>query len=138
MSAIGQVLHGGRVGLADLESMRDKLFYDRRDQRDALIKFGVLLGLSTVIAAGGVIGDSTATVIGAMIIAPLMTPIMAGALSIVTGDALHLARSAVIVVIGGCLSIGLSYCIGLLSVAVMAQHRPRHLSSDERRAPPCS
>ena len=46
MSAIGQVLHGGRVGLADLELMRDKLYYDRRDQRDALVKFGVLLGLS--------------------------------------------------------------------------------------------
>ena len=53
MSAIGAVLHGGRVGSADLELLRDKLFYDRRDQRDALVRFGVLLVLSTVIAAGG-------------------------------------------------------------------------------------
>ena len=54
-------------------------FYDHRDQRDALVLFGVLLALSTVIAAGGVVDDSTATVIGAMIIAPLMTPMMASA-----------------------------------------------------------
>jgi hypothetical protein len=33
-----------------------------------------LLLLSAVIATAGVVSDSTATVIGAMIIAPLMTP----------------------------------------------------------------
>ena len=38
--------------------------------------FWTLLTLSAVIAAAGVLGDSTATVIGAMIIAPLSTPIM--------------------------------------------------------------
>jgi hypothetical protein len=37
----------------------------------------VLLFLSTVIATYGILSDSTATVIGAMIIAPLMTPILA-------------------------------------------------------------
>jgi uncharacterized membrane protein len=35
-----------------------------------------LLLLSAVIATAGVVSDSTATVIGAMIIAPLMTPIL--------------------------------------------------------------
>ena len=133
MSAIGSVLHGGRVGPADLELLRDKLFYDRRDQRDALVKFGVLLGLSTVIAAGGVLGDSTATVIGAMIIAPMMTPIMASALSIVTGDAAHLARSALIVVVGACTSIALSFCIGLLSVAIDVSSNSQILSRTNPR-----
>ena len=118
MSAFGALLHGGKGDSADLELLRDKLFFDRRDRNDALLRFAVLLGLSTVIAAGGVLGDSTATVIGAMIIAPLMTPIMATALSIVTGDAAHLLRSLTIVVAGACTSIALSFFMGLMAVAV--------------------
>ena len=39
-----------------------------------------MLTLSAVIACAGVLVDSTATVIGAMIIAPLSTPIMGMAL----------------------------------------------------------
>jgi len=46
-------------------------------RRAKLEKYGVLLFLSSVIAIYGVLAESTATVIGAMIIAPLMTPILA-------------------------------------------------------------
>lgn len=46
--------------------------------------FWILLPLSALIACAGVLADSTATVIGAMIIAPLSTPIMGIALGIVT------------------------------------------------------
>lgn len=53
---------------------------DSRAKRSA---FWTMLTLSSVIAAGGVLTDSTATVIGAMIIAPLSTPIMGIALDIV-------------------------------------------------------
>lgn len=45
--------------------------------------FWTMLVLSAVIAAAGVLADSTATVIGAMVIAPLSTPIMGIALSLV-------------------------------------------------------
>lgn len=45
--------------------------------------FWTMLFFSAVIAAGGVLTDSTATVIGAMIIAPLSTPIMGIALGAV-------------------------------------------------------
>jgi uncharacterized hydrophobic protein (TIGR00271 family) len=53
---------------------------------DALAKksaFWTMLVLSAIIASAGVLGDSTATVIGAMIIAPLSTPIMGIALAAV-------------------------------------------------------
>ena len=36
--------------------------------------FWALLVLAAIIASAGVVADSTATVIGAMIVAPLMTP----------------------------------------------------------------
>lgn len=72
-----------RVTGVDLDRMTDRLFLDGRRQKTA---FWVLLALSAVIASAGVVGDSVATVIGAMIVAPLMTPILGTALAIVLGD----------------------------------------------------
>ena len=42
-----------------------------------LSRFWVLLVLAAMIASAGIVADSTATVIGALIVAPLMTPILA-------------------------------------------------------------
>jgi hypothetical protein len=67
----------------DLPQFEAKLFFEGAKRRVNLERFAVLLFLSTVIATYGVLGDSTATVIGAMIIAPLMTPIMATAAGLV-------------------------------------------------------
>lgn len=53
----------------------------------------VLLMLSTLIATFGLISNSTATVIGAMIVAPLMGPILGIALSLVQGDLPAFRRS---------------------------------------------
>ncbi len=70
----------------DIPKFQAKLFYEGDRLRPYLERFTVLLFLSAVIATMGVISDSTATVIGAMIIAPLMTPIMATAAALVTGQ----------------------------------------------------
>ena len=60
--------------------------------------------------------NSTATVIGAMIVAPLMTPIMASALAMVTGDANHLWRSLLLVGLGIVVAVGLSFVMAWLSI----------------------
>jgi uncharacterized hydrophobic protein (TIGR00271 family) len=62
--------------------------------------FWAMLVVSAVIAGAGVLSDSTATVIGAMIIAPLSTPIMGVALGIVLRDG-RLTRTSVRYVVGG-------------------------------------
>ncbi len=72
----------------------------------------MLLFLSTVIASYGVIGDLTATVIGAMIIAPLMTPIMATAAGLVMGDMRRAGRSFFVVVCGVAGTIFIGWFIG--------------------------
>ena len=59
-----------------------------------------MLTLSGMIAIAGVLADSTATVIGAMIIAPLGTPILGIALGIVTGHLSLVIRSILWVLIG--------------------------------------
>lgn len=71
-----------------------------RIRRDARPKtpFYVLITLSTIIAGLGLIVDSPAVVIGAMLVAPLMSPIIGTGLAIVLGDIrfLRLAAGAVL------------------------------------------
>jgi uncharacterized hydrophobic protein (TIGR00271 family) len=118
IGSVGDLLHGGRVERADLDDLADKLWFDR-EGRDAYVRFGVLLVLSVLIATGGVLADSTATVIGAMIVAPLMTPIMASALAVVAGDLTHLGRSLALVLAGVALAIGLSFLFAWASPIVV-------------------
>jgi uncharacterized membrane protein len=65
-----------------------------------LTNFFVLLLLATVVVTFGVLTDSTATVIGAMIVAPLMGPIMATAAAIVMGSAQRALRALALVAAG--------------------------------------
>ncbi|MFC8720686.1 DUF389 domain-containing protein [Kitasatospora sp. NPDC057198] len=66
-----------------VEELREDLDLSVGEVRAKRSAFWTMLVLSAVIAACGVLTDSTATVIGAMIIAPLSTPIMGIALGAV-------------------------------------------------------
>ena len=81
-----------------------------------LERFAVLLVLSTIIATFGVLGNSTATVIGAMIIAPLMTPIMATAAGLVMGDMKRAGHSFLVVAAGVAGTIGMAWIIGTFHI----------------------
>jgi uncharacterized hydrophobic protein (TIGR00271 family) len=80
-----------------LLTMEGKLFFEGEGKIRSLSNYIVLLTLATVIATYGVISGSTATVIGAMIIAPLMTPIMATTLAMVLGEGKRITRSLLVV-----------------------------------------
>jgi len=118
-TSLGHLLHGGPVGRDDLDNLAEKLWFDREGGRDPYVRFAVLLILSVLIATGGVMSDSTATVVGAMIVAPLMTPIMASALAVVAGDLGHLWRSLLTVAIGVATAVCLSFLLGALSPVVV-------------------
>lgn len=83
-----------------LEEFEDKVFIETRQVRRRLVNFFVLLLLATVIATYGVLSASTATVIGAMIVAPLMGPIMATTAAVVMGSARRAVHSLALVVVG--------------------------------------
>jgi uncharacterized hydrophobic protein (TIGR00271 family) len=68
--------------------------------------------LSAVIASAGVVSDSTATVIGAMIVAPLMTPILGIVLAVVLGDAPNLRRCLLLVIFGAAAVVGVAWLGG--------------------------
>ncbi len=113
MSVLSDIFRDNKFRSEDLPGFENKLFYEGVRQRPFLVKFFVLIFLSTVIAAYGVLNDSTATVIGAMIVAPLMTPIMATAAALVMGAPQRSIKSLLLVGAGMALVIALSWLIGV-------------------------
>ncbi|MQP33236.1 TIGR00341 family protein [Rhodococcus erythropolis] len=89
-----------RRSLAELDERLNLSAGDRGAKRSA---FWVMLTLSAVIAVAGVVGDSTATVIGAMIVAPLSTPILGIGLGVTTGNGRLVGQSLLYVLAGICL-----------------------------------
>ncbi|MGR6999304.1 DUF389 domain-containing protein [Yinghuangia aomiensis] len=92
------------VDASAVERMTSALFIERSWRSPSATRFWGLLVLAAVIASAGVVADSTATVIGAMIVAPLMTPILGSALAVVLADRRQLVHS-VMLVLGGALTV---------------------------------
>ena len=73
--------------------------------------FFVLLALSCAIATFGLLANSAPAIIGAMIIAPLMTPIMGLSYGIVQASWSQIMRSAITIFLGVAVVIGISFLI---------------------------
>ena len=97
----------------DIKRMRDQLFFDGPQRRRRLSRFWLLLLLAAVIASAGVVSDSTATVIGAMIVAPLMTPILGIVLAVALADGANLRRCLLLVIAGTATVIAVGWLLGL-------------------------
>ena len=111
MGILRNIVDDNKLTPEDLPKFEAKLFYEGAKRRVNLERFAMLLVLSTIIATFGVLGDSTATVIGAMIIAPLMTPIMATAAGLVMGDMKRAGQAFLTVVLGVAGVIALAWLI---------------------------
>ena len=109
MSVVSQMFRESTFTPENVSRLESKLFFDGVKRRRQLEQFSVQLFLAAIIATMGVLGDSTATVIGAMIISPLMTPIMATAAALVMGQMRRAGRSFLTVVIGVLGVIALSF-----------------------------
>ncbi|KOS56581.1 MULTISPECIES: DUF389 domain-containing protein [Rhodococcus] len=104
-----------RLTTEDIERMTGTLFLSEDARpRSRRATFWTLLVLASVIASAGVVADSTATVIGAMIVAPLMTPIVGTALAVVLNDHRNLVASALLVAAGAAAVVATGYAVGLL------------------------
>ncbi|HSM56681.1 MAG TPA: DUF389 domain-containing protein [Candidatus Sulfomarinibacteraceae bacterium] len=99
----------------DLGERTDVYVRIRRSARPD-IDFFVLMGLSALIAALGMLLESPAVVIGAMLVAPLMSPMIGAGLAIVLGNPRFLRLSVAAVLKGALLSIVLGVATGFLQV----------------------
>ena len=88
-----------RLNVENRGELVETLFFEPPKKVAKLTSFWVMMVLATGIATFAVIQDSTAVVIGAMLVAPLMTPIMGVAAAAVNGWAVRLVRSVVLVVV---------------------------------------
>ena len=89
--------------------------FDGWDSAEGTLQFAALMSFATAIAAFGVKADSTAVVIGAMLIAPLMSPIMALSASILMGLPKRALYSGRRVALGVAIGVGGSFLMALVS-----------------------
>ncbi len=103
----------------DVPPFEAKLFFEGATARRKYEQFAILLFLAAVIATAGIVSNSTATVIGAMIIAPLMTPIMATTAALTMGQTRRAGRALILVGIGVGFVVALSAFLGWLYTGVL-------------------
>ena len=122
MGIIRNLIHDFKIDEDDVPRIEAALFFDGPNHRENLERFCTLMFFATAIATYGVIADSTATVIGAMLIAPLMTPILAMATAMITGQMPRAGRAFLTVLGGVAIAVALSwflswiYRTGVISV----------------------
>ena len=96
----------------DRAELVDRLSFEGADERTRLARFLALMAFASVLASLGVIVDSTAIVIGAMLVAPLMTPLMAASLSLAVGWSRRAARAGLVAVGGALLAVAIGMVVG--------------------------
>jgi uncharacterized hydrophobic protein (TIGR00271 family) len=139
---LDSVIHGDLMSSlsamprSEVKRIEEALFFEPPHMRARLIRFTMLIIFASVIASGGLLSDSVASIIGAMIVAPLMTPIMGMVVALVLGSKGRFVRSFILVLAGITLSIGVGWIMAeampfgwnpLMSDQVLARTSPRLL-----------
>ena len=97
---------------------KDIVLKELMDSASPGYDFFLLIILSCTIATFGLLSDSTAVIIGAMLVAPLMSPILGLSLSSVAGKQFMFRRSIIALIEGVLLAIALSALITALSYQI--------------------
>ncbi|WP_022835196.1 TIGR00341 family protein [Salisaeta longa] len=92
---------------------REELYADLSEAVSVTPVHFALVVLSTIVAAAGILRDSVAVVIGAMVIAPLIGPNIALALGTTLADRELLKRATQVNLLGLLLAFGLSWALGM-------------------------
>jgi len=117
LAPIGKLgFRGRRATPEEQAQILDGYFHEGGRRVPYLQQFFVLMLLSAAIAGFGLTNDSAAVVIGAMLVAPLMTPILAIAASIVQGWPRRMAESLAIVGAGALAAIGVGFLIAQVAM----------------------
>ena len=98
-----------RISPAKSEQIRNELLVS--NSAASLFRYGVMLFLSVVIAAVGLVQNSSAVVIGAMLIAPLLSPIMGVSLSLLRGSIPDIIKGLIVVIFSVAGSVLISFLI---------------------------
>jgi uncharacterized hydrophobic protein (TIGR00271 family) len=115
MGVLSGLIDAGGEHRSTLADVEQELFVSLGSRSAKITRFWVLLVLASVIAAGGVVGNSTPAVIGAMIMTPLATPLYGVALSAVLGERRHLRDALLLLAAGVVVSVLIGVLMALLT-----------------------
>jgi uncharacterized hydrophobic protein (TIGR00271 family) len=102
-------------GFLKIDMVRKRTVYDETASgSEPGARFYLMVGVSTLIACFGLVADSTAVVIGAMLVAPLMTPIFGISLALVRGDSDLFKNAVQAEVVGVSSAIAMGFLVGML------------------------
>jgi uncharacterized hydrophobic protein (TIGR00271 family) len=101
------------------EQTLDELFPDDEKIIPYLKRFATLMILSTMIAAFGLIANSAAVVIGAMLVAPLMTPMLALAASLMYAQMRRFMGSVTVIILGTLGAIATGWLVSRLAAGTL-------------------
>ena len=93
------------------DAIADQLYFEVPNRQQRLVSYVTMLLLSTALASLAVLQDSTAVIIGAMLVSPLMTPIMGCAAGLVAGWRMRVLHSLMIVGVSALVGVGLAWIL---------------------------
>ena len=99
-----------------MERQRRKEIYEQLEEQSAWgFDFKMLMALSTCIASFGLIQNSAAVVIGAMLVAPLMTPMLCAGMALQQGNQQLLINNARSITGGFLTAVTVAFIVGMIS-----------------------
>lgn len=109
---MNNLFHASDLDLKLNEAERDKIRHSVQESALFTPAYALMNGLSAVVASYGLLADSTAVVIGAMLIAMLLGPISGMAMALVDGNNALLKRALVSEALGVILVLVIAFLIG--------------------------
>lgn len=97
--------------------------------RDERFDFIAMISASTALASLGLVQDSAAVIIGAMLVAPLMSPILAGSLAVVHSHPKLFKEAWKMIFRGFAFALAISFVIGLLYPGLSTVFVTREIAS---------
>ena len=97
------------------EFEKEEIEHSSEEAASVTLDYMVLIAVAAVLATLGLLLNSNAVIIGAMLVAPLMSPLIAFATGMTIGKLLLFRRAAVTLVVGVLGALLISWLIGVLS-----------------------
>ncbi len=119
IALIGAWLDDRELGDEKRDDVAETLYFEEPERAHKIASYAVMLLLSVTIASLAILQDSTAVVIGAMLIAPLMTPIMGTGAAIVNGWRERMFTSLALVALSIAAAIALAWAIASWTPALV-------------------
>ncbi len=100
---------------AERRAVIASLFFEGSRRGPFVRRFHTLMALAVAIAALGLMADSTAVVIGAMLVAPLMAPVLATSAAMIMGWPARIRSNLALAAVGSVAAVALAAAIGVFA-----------------------